>query len=135
MIRPVEVHVEDTYVAIGDTVLVAVDVIVPLDTSVISAELTLTGFQDHLNVVSVETAQGMAGAAGWSLASNATDTSLYIAAAGSTPISGRGTLLWVKLAAPATSSGGVVPVNVSNAVFDDGGFASMRIMKSQLYSH
>ena len=122
MIRPVKVHVEDTYVAIGDTVLVAVDVIVPLDTSVISAELTLTGFQDHLNVVSVETAQGMAGAAGWSLASNATDTSLYIAAAGSTPISGRGTLLWVKLAAPATSSGGVAPVNVSNAVFDDGGF-------------
>ena len=78
MIRPVKVHVEDTYVAIGDTVMVAIDVIVPLDTSVISAELTLTGFQDHLNVVSVETGQGLAGAAGWSLATNATDTSLYI---------------------------------------------------------
>jgi hypothetical protein len=122
MIRPVKVHVEDTYVAIGDTVLLAVNVVVPLDTSVISAEITLTGFQDHLNVVSVETAQGLAGAAGWSLATNATDTSLYLAAAGSNPISGRGTLLWLKLTAPDTGSTALVPVNVSSAVFDDGGF-------------
>ena len=122
MIRPVKVHVEDTYVAIGDTVMVAIDVIVPLDTSVISAELTLTGFQDHLNVVSVETGQGLAGAAGWSLATNATDTSLYIAAAGANPVSGRGTLLWLKLASPDTASGALAPVNVSSAVFDDGGF-------------
>ena len=122
MIRPVKVHVEDTYVATGDTVMVAVDVIVPLDTSIISAELRLTGFQNHLNVVSVETGQGLAGVAGWSLATNATDTSLFIAAAGANPVSGTGTLLWVKLAAPDTAAGSVVPVNVANAVFDDGSF-------------
>ncbi len=122
MIRPVKVDVEDTYVAIGDTVLVAVDVVVPLDTSVISAELRLTGFQDNLNVVSVEMGQGLAGAAGWALATNATDTSLYIAAAGANSVSGTGTLLWVKLAAPATASAVVAPVNVAHAVFDDGGF-------------
>ena len=122
VIRPVKVHVEDTYVALGDTVMVAVDVVVPLDTSVISAELMLTGFQDHLNVVSVEAAQGLVGAAGWSLATNATDTSLYLAAAGANPISGRGTLLWLKLTAPDTGSTALVPINVSSAVFDDGGF-------------
>lgn len=122
MIRPVKVHVQDTYVAIGDTVLVAVDVVVPLDTSIISAELSLTGFQDHLNVVSIETGQGLAGAAGWSLATNAAETSLFIAAAGANPVSGRGTLLWLKLASPDTASGAVVPINVSSAVFNDGGF-------------
>ena len=122
MIRPVKVHVGDTYGVMGDTVMVAVDVIVPLDTSVISAELTLTGFQDHLSFVSLETAQGLAGAAGWSVVANATDSSLYIAAAGANPVSGRGTLLWLKLAVPSTGTEAVAPVNVSNAVFNDGGF-------------
>ena len=122
MIRPVKVDVADTYGVLGDTVMVAVDVIVPLDTSVISAELTLTGFQDHLSFVSLETAQGLAGAAGWSVVANATDSSLYIAAAGANPVSGRGTLLWLKLAVPSTGTEAVAPVNVSNAVFNDGGF-------------
>ena len=122
MIRPVKVHVEDTYGVLGDTVMLAVDIVVPLDTSIISAELTLTGFQDHLSFVSLETAQGLAGTAGWSVATNAADTSLFIAAAGANPVSGRGTLFWLKLAVPSTGTEAVAPVNVSSAVFDDGGF-------------
>jgi hypothetical protein len=107
---------------LGDTVMVGLHVTVPSDTHFISTEMTLTGFQDRLNFISLETPGSLAGDANWTVVSNSTDTSLYIAAAGANGISGAGMMFWVKLAIPDNDSTGLVPIHVESVLFNSGGF-------------
>jgi hypothetical protein len=102
--------------------MVGVHVTVPVDTHFISTEMTLTGFQDRLDFVGIETSGSTTGNANWTVVSNSTDTSLYIAAAGANGISGAGMMFWVKLAIPDNDSTGLVPIHVESVLFNSGGF-------------
>jgi len=122
VLRPLNMALEHINGVEGDTVLLGVHVTVPLDTHFISTEMTLTGFQDRLDFVGIETSGSMAGNANWAVVTNSTDTSLYIAAAGANGISGDGNIFWVKLAVPDNDSTGLVPVHAANVVFNSGGY-------------
>ena len=64
----------------------------------------------------------MVGNANWTTIYNSTDSLLYIAAAGANGISGDGTMFWLKMSAPDNDSTGLVPIHVSSALFNSGGF-------------
>ena len=123
VLQPMSLELDHLTSVLGDTVMVGVYVTVPSDTHFISTEITLTGFQDRLNFVSLETSGSMIGNANWTIVSNSTDSSLYIAAAGANGISGHGTMFWVKLAVPDNDSTGLVPIHVANVVFNNGGYS------------
>ena len=122
VLQPMNVELDNFNGVLGDTVMVGVHVTVPVDTHFISTEMTLTGFQDRLDFVGIETSGSTTGNANWTVVSNSTDTSLYIAAAGANGISGAGMMFWVKLAIPDNDSTGLVPIHVESVLFNSGGF-------------
>ena len=121
-LRPMYLELDNIDAVVGDTVMVGVHVTVPSDTHFISTEMTLTGFQDRLDLIEIETSGSMVENANWTLVSNSTDSSLYIAAAGAAGISGQGMLFWIKLGVPDNDSTGPVPIHVANALFNSGGY-------------
>jgi len=121
-LRPMYLELDNIDAVVGDTVMVGVHVTVPSDTHFISTEMTLTGFQDRLDLIEIESSGSMVENANWTLVSNATDSSLYIAAAGAAGISGHGTMFWLKLAVPDNDSTGPVPIHVADVLFNNGGY-------------
>ncbi|MCK5330005.1 MAG: PKD domain-containing protein, partial [Candidatus Marinimicrobia bacterium] len=120
LLGPVSISIEEYQAIHGDTVLVALNTTIPTDTSFISSEINISGFQGILEFLEIVTENSMLGHSGWNIAVNATDLLLITASAGATPINGDGILFWLKFAIPDTTSSQTVPLNIVSAIYNTG---------------
>ncbi len=104
----------------GESVSLGVNVIIPEGADISSTELSFEGFQGSLEFLGISQENSLAGAAGWDVYVNETDTSLVTACGGSSTISEEGTLLWVNFYIPHTLDLEFVPITISSALFDEG---------------
>ncbi|MCH7763557.1 MAG: right-handed parallel beta-helix repeat-containing protein [Candidatus Marinimicrobia bacterium] len=117
---PLSLSIEEYQVNHGDTILIALNTTIPTDTSFISSEINISGFQGILEFLEIVTENSMLGYSGWSITVNATDSLLITASAGATPINGDGVLFWLKFAIPDTTSSQTVPLNIISAIYNTG---------------
>ena len=104
----------------GDTLLVAVNTIIPLDTSFISAEFSLMGFNNDLEYLGVISENSMAGDLGWTSAENVVDGVLYVALTGAEDMSGTGILCWLQFLIPDDIAANAIQLEFLTGFFNDG---------------
>ncbi|NQU26665.1 MAG: PKD domain-containing protein, partial [Candidatus Marinimicrobia bacterium] len=117
---PVSLSFDEYQVMHGDTILVALNTTIPTDTSFISSEINISGFQGVLEFLEIVTENSMLGYSGWNISVNATNSLLITASAGATPINGDGVLFWLKFAVPDTTNSQTVPLNIVSAIYNTG---------------
>lgn len=103
----------------GDTVLVAVNCILPTDSTFSSMEFSFSGFQESLTFIGIETNGSLVGNAGWEVFTNNTSSLLITASGGVNEISGSGTLYWLKFFIPNVLNPGFIPVTITSALFNE----------------
>jgi hypothetical protein len=119
-VQQISISIDTVEALPGDTICLPIRTKLPFQDSFSSLEINLQGFQNRINFMGVKTDNSSIGSAGWQVVCNPTDTLLYIAAAGANDISGQGVLLWLKFFVPDTMTPGFVPVQIHNALFNNG---------------
>ncbi len=113
--------VDSLNAVIMDTVIVPIRVQIQSGKSYSSAEVHFNGFQGSLHFLGIDTTGTMLGAHHWMYSVNGSDSTIVIASAGSSDISGDGVLF--KLEFVATGSPCFfAPVNIDFAVFNTGAY-------------
>ncbi|MBS4029395.1 MAG: right-handed parallel beta-helix repeat-containing protein, partial [Ignavibacteriales bacterium] len=104
----------------NEYISVPVTVAFPTNSSFASTEMEFSGFQNMLEFVGIDTTGTMLGNAGWMYQYNNTDTMLFTSSAGSSNISGSGTLFKLRFYVPSNATSGFIPININTAVFNTG---------------
>ena len=103
----------------GDTTLIPLSLDFHPDSSYSSAAITITGYQDQIEFLGIETANSLTGNAGWTYQSNESDSLGIVWTAGSTEISESGVFCYFKFYVPITTSSGIVPLSIVSAYLDE----------------
>jgi len=123
----IEVFMPDVFISVsvdsvtafsGDTIIVPVSVVFPADSTFGSAGLSISGYQNVLEFIELDTTSTLIGSAGWMFIVNETENLIIMASAGAENISGEGVLFKLKFSVPDTISG-FVPIIVVSALFDE----------------
>ena len=103
----------------GDTTLIPLSLDFSPDSSYSSAAITITGYQDQIEFLGIETENSLTGNAGWTYQSNESDSLGIVWTAGSNEISESGVFCYFKFYVPNTSSSGDVPLTIVTAYLDE----------------
>lgn len=113
----VQVSLPSMTASVGDTVVVPLQVNLPVNQTFDSAELQFTGYQSGLQYLDIDLTGSILEGLDWSIAENETDTLLFTAYAGSQEISGSGVLCNLRFVVTGVLCA-TVPIEISHAVFN-----------------
>ena len=103
----------------GDTTSIPLSLDFHPDSTYSSAAITITGYQDQIEFLGIETENSLTGNAGWTYQSNESDSLGIVWTAGSNEISESGVFCYFKFYVPNTSSSGDVPLTIVTAYLDE----------------
>jgi len=103
----------------GDTTLIPLSLDFHPDSSFSSAAITITGYQDQIEFLGIESENSLTGDASWMYQSNESDSLGIVWSAGSTGIPQSGVFCYFKFYVPITTSSGIVPLSIVSAYLDE----------------
>ena len=116
----ISIQSDSMFAYVGDTIIVPINIIFPVDSTYSSAEISFNGYQEGLEFIEVITDSSLFGYADWDIQINETDSLLITASAGSDEISGEGILFFLKFMFSETVDTGYIPINIEYIIFDNG---------------
>ena len=113
----IAVSIDSVEAQLNDTIAVAVRTQFPADSSYLSAELYVGGYQAGLEFIGIDTVETLAGQFGWDLTINEVNDQLISWMAGSEPIDTSGVLTRLQFAVTGSLCT-TIPINIDSALFD-----------------